>query len=204
MTIPVMAKTKETKYKVEYRPLELLTPLDNNPRWIKSEDFERLCASIQNNPELFEAQPIILSDRTGELVIIAGNQRYKAAKEVGLKEVPTVLLSALTETKEKEIIIRTNVTNGRWDWDALANGSWDTVDLGNWGVDVSFLEDDGTNFDNFFEEVKKEKEVSEDDDDEHEDIAIVIRIPYEEADIKDSIEEIIKTALNEYPNITIE
>ena len=199
-----MAKTKETKYKVEYRPLELLTPLDNNPRWIKSEDFERLCASIQNNPELFEAQPIILSDRTGELVIIAGNQRYKAAKEVGLKEVPTVLLSGLTETKEKEIIIRTNVTNGRWDWDALANGSWDTVDLGNWGVDVSFLEDDGTNFDNFFEEVKKEKEVSEDDDDEHEDIAIVIRIPYEEADIKDSIEEIIKTALNEYPNITIE
>lgn len=199
-----MAKTKETKYKVEYRPLELLTPLDNNPRWIKSEDFERLCASIQNNPELFEAQPIILSDRTGELVIIAGNQRYKAAKEVGLKEVPTVLLSGLTEAKEKEIIIRTNVTNGRWDWDALANGSWDTVDLGNWGVDVSFLEDDSTNFDDFFEEVKKEKEVSEDDDDEHEDIAIVIRIPYEEADIKDSIEEIIKTALNEYPNITIE
>lgn len=199
-----MAKAKVTKYKVEYRPLEVLTPLGNNPRWIKNDDFERLCASVQNNPELFEAQPIILSDRTGELVIIAGNQRYKAAKEVGLKEVPTVLLSGLTEEKEKEIIIRTNVTNGRWDWDALANGSWDTVDLGNWGVDVSFLEDDGTNFDNFFEEVKKEKEVSEDDDDEHEDIAIVIRIPYEEADIKDSIEEIIKTALNEYPNITIE
>ena len=199
-----MAKTKETKYKVEYRPLELLTPLDNNPRWIKSEDFERLCASIQNNPELFEAQPIILSDRTGELVIIAGNQRYKAAKEVGLKEVPTVLLSGLTETKEKEIVIRTNVTNGRWDWDALANGSWDTVDLGNWGVDVSFLEDEGTNFDDFFEEVKKEKEVSEDDDDEHEDIVIVVRIPYKEADKKDSIEEIIKTALKEYPDITIE
>ena len=199
-----MAKVKETKYKVEYRPLEALTPLENNPRWIKNDDFERLCASVQNNPELFEAQPIILSDRTGELVIIAGNQRYRAAKEVGLKEVPTVLLSGLTEAKEKEIIIRTNVTNGRWDWDALANGSWDTVDLGNWGVDVSFLEDDGANFDNFFEEVKKEKEVSENDDDEHEDITIVTRIPYEEANIKDSIKEIIKTALKEYPNITIE
>lgn len=199
-----MAKVKETKHKVEYRPLEALTPLENNPRWIKNDDFERLCASVQNNPELFEAQPIILSDRTGELVIIAGNQRYRAAKEVGLKEVPTVLLSGLTEAKEKEIIIRTNVTNGRWDWDALANGSWDTVDLGNWGVDVSFLEDEGTNFDDFFEEVKKEKEVSEDDDDEHEDIAIVVRIPYKEADKKDSIEEIIKTALKEYPDITIE
>ena len=152
-----MAKVKETKYKVEYRPLEALTPLENNPRWIKNDDFERLCASVQNNPELFEAQPIILSDRTGELVIIAGNQRYKAAKEVGLKEVPTVLLSGLTEAKEKEIIIRTNVTNGRWDWDALANGSWDTVDLGNWGVDVSFMEDDNTDFGDFFEEAQKKR-----------------------------------------------
>ena len=119
---------KKTKYKVEYRPLESLKPLENNPRYIKEEDFERLCASVQNNPELFEAQPIILSDRTGELVIIAGNQRYRAAKEVGLKEVPTVLLTGLTEQKEKEIIIRTNITNGEWDYDRLANDDWSIED----------------------------------------------------------------------------
>ena len=133
---------KKTKYKVEYRPLESLKPLENNPRYIKEEDFERLCASVQNNPELFEAQPIILSDRTGELVIIAGNQRYRAAKEVGLKEVPTVLLTGLTEQKEKEIIIRTNVTNGKWDYDRLANDDWNVDDLSDWGVDVSFLNPD--------------------------------------------------------------
>lgn len=133
---------KKTKYKVEYRPLESLKPLENNPRYIKEEDFERLCASVQNNPELFEAQPIILSDRTGELVIISGNQRYRAAKEVGLKEVPTVLLTGLTEQKEKEIIIRTNITNGKWDYDRLANDDWSIEDLGNWGVDVSFLDPD--------------------------------------------------------------
>lgn len=133
---------KKTKYKVEYRPLESLKPLENNPRYIKEEDFERLCASVQNNPELFEAQPIILSDRTGELVIISGNQRYRAAKEVGLKEVPTVLLTGLTEQKEKEIIIRTNITNGKWDYDRLANDDWNIEDLGNWGVDVSFLDPD--------------------------------------------------------------
>ena len=133
---------RKTKYKVEYRPLESLKPLENNPRYIKEEDFERLCASVQNNPELFEAQPIILSDRTGELVIIAGNQRYRAAKEVGLKEVPTVLLTGLTEQKEKEIIIRTNITNGKWDYDRLANDDWDVDDLNDWGVDVSFLDPD--------------------------------------------------------------
>ena len=133
---------KKTKYKVEYRPLESLKPLENNPRFIKEEDFERLCASVHNNPELFEAQPIILSDRTGELVIIAGNQRYRAAKEVGLKEVPTVLLTGLTEQKEKEIIIRTNITNGKWDYDRLANDDWNVDDLNDWGVDVSFLDPD--------------------------------------------------------------
>ena len=70
---------------------------------IKTDDFERLCASVQNNADYFECRPIILSDRTGELVIIAGNQRYKAAQEVGLLEVPTILLHGLTEAKEKEI-----------------------------------------------------------------------------------------------------
>ena len=194
-----MAKTKETKYKVEYRPLELLTPLDNNPRWIKSEDFERLCASIQNNPELFEAQPIILSDRTGELVIIAGNQRYKAAKEVGLKEVPTVLLSGLTETKEKEIVIRTNVTNGRWDWDALANGSWDTVDLGNWGVDVSFMGDINsktTDIDSLFEEISTEEK-------KEKDFKIEIIVPNDNEEQLDDIRNAIKVSLEEYKGIKI-
>lgn len=194
-----MAKTKETKYKVEYRPLELLTPLDNNPRWIKSEDFERLCASIQNNPELFEAQPIILSDRTGELVIIAGNQRYKAAIEVGLKEVPTVLLSGLTETKEKEIIIRTNVTNGRWDWDALANGSWDTVDLGNWGVDVSFMGDinsETTDIDSLFEEISTEEK-------KEKDFKIEIIVPNDNEEQLDDIRNAIKVSLEEYKGIKI-
>ena len=194
-----MAKTKETKYKVEYRPLELLTPLDNNPRWIKSEDFERLCASIQNNPELFEAQPIILSDRTGAWVIIAGNQRYKAAKEVGLKEVPTVLLSGLTETKEKEIIIRTNVTNGRWDWDALANGSWDTVDLGNWGVDVSFMGDinsETTDIDSLFEEISTEEK-------KEKDFKIEIIVPNDNEEQLDDIRNAIKVSLEEYKGIKI-
>ena len=65
--------------------------------------------SIHSNPDYFEARPIILSDRTGELVIIAGNQRYDASVELGLSDVPTVLLHGLTEEREREIIIRDNV-----------------------------------------------------------------------------------------------
>lgn len=182
--------TKNTKFKVVYRPLDQMKPLENNPRWIKKEDFERLCASVQNNPELFEAQPIILSNRTGENIIIAGNQRYRAAIEVGLKEVPTILLEGLTEAKEKEIIIRTNVTNGKWDFDILASELWGNLEeLQDWGVDCSFLNpnEGDLNLDEMFEEDKSPKEEKE------KDFMIEVIIP---SSLKDSIEE-IKSSISE-------
>ena len=121
------------KAQVEYRPIAELKELPGNPRTIKKDQFEKLKTSIRDNADYFEARPIILSDRTGELVILAGNQRYKAAKAIGLKEVPTILLPNLSEEREKEIIIRDNVENGDWDWDALFN-EWDTDKLQEWGV----------------------------------------------------------------------
>lgn len=123
------------KAQVEYRPIAELRELPGNPRTIKKDQFEKLKKSIKDNADYFEARPIILSDRTGELVILAGNQRYKAAKAIGLKEVPTILLPNLTEEREKEIIIRDNVENGEWDMDALAN-EWDASQLEEWGVEV--------------------------------------------------------------------
>lgn len=121
------------KAQVEYRAIKDLKELPGNPRIIKKDQFEKLKQSIKDNADYFEARPIILSDRTGELVILAGNQRYKAAKAIGMTEVPTILLPDLTEEREKEIIIRDNVENGDWDWDALAN-EWDAMKLADWGV----------------------------------------------------------------------
>lgn len=123
------------KHAVEYRPIKELKELPGNPRTIKKDQFEKLKKSIQDNADYFEARPIILSNRTGEDVILAGNQRYKAAKAIGLDAVPTILLDGLTEEREKEIIIRDNVENGDWDMDILAN-EWDPVELEEWGVDV--------------------------------------------------------------------
>lgn len=120
---------------VEYRAIADLKELPGNPRTIKKDQFEKLKQSIKDNADYFEARPIILSDRTGELVILAGNQRYKAAKAIGLKEVPTILLPNLTEKREREIIIRDNVENGDWDMDILAN-EWDPSQLEEWGVEV--------------------------------------------------------------------
>lgn len=191
---------KNPKFKVVYRPLDSLKQLENNPRYIKKEDFERLCASVQNNPELFEAQPIILSNRTGENVIIAGNQRYKAALEVGLKEVPTILLEGLTEAKEREIIIRTNVQNGKWDYDILSSGAWGEVEeLADWGVEgVDFLSDtnDESDIDSLFEEANNTEE-------KHKNIHITVEIPEELTEQLGEITDIIKEALVEYEGIKI-
>lgn len=127
---------KEIKNIVKYRSISEIKELPNNPRTISKDDFDRLKDSIIDNPEYFEGRPLILSDRTGELVVLAGNQRLRAAKAVGLKEVPTIVLQNLTEEKEKEIIIRDNVSNGRWDMELLAN-DFDLQDLQDWGVEVN-------------------------------------------------------------------
>lgn len=121
---------------ITYRPIADLKKLPNNPRVIRDNQFKKLCDSVRDNPEYFAARPIILSDRTGELIIIAGNQRYEAAKALGLDQVPTFLLSGLSEAKEREIVIRDNVNNGEWDMDLLAN-EWNQQDLADWGIDVA-------------------------------------------------------------------
>ena len=195
-----MANKKKPKQQVEYRALSEIKPLDNNPRYIKTDDFERLCASVRNNADYFECRPIILSDRTGELVIIAGNQRYKAAQEVGLKEVPTILLHGLTEAKEKEIVIRDNVQNGKWDYDILASGAWGEVEeLSDWGVEgVDFLSDtnDESDIDSLFEEANNTEE-------KHKNIHITVEIPEELTEQLGEITDIIKEALVEYEGIKI-
>jgi hypothetical protein len=109
---------------MQYRKLTELKKLTDNPRIIRDKQFQNLVASIRDNPKFFEARPLILSDRTGDLVIIAGNQRFEAAKAAGLKEAPTYLMQGLTEEKEREITIRDNTQRG----------AWSDLPLSDWGV----------------------------------------------------------------------
>lgn len=78
--------TAGMKYgKFAYRDTDTLVKLPGNPRTIKNADFAILVTSIRNNPDYLEARPLILSNRTGQLVIIAGNQRYEAARQLKIK-----------------------------------------------------------------------------------------------------------------------
>ena len=142
---------------MKYRKLKDLIKLEGNPRTIRDKQFENLCQSIKDNPGYFEARPLILSNRTGELIIIAGNQRYEAAKAVGLKEAPTFLMEGITEDKEKEITIRDNVHQGEWDMDLLS--SWDSMPLTAWGLDIQ--QDKTDTKDNLIKEIISEEEYTE-------------------------------------------
>jgi len=123
------------KNQIKYIAINKLIPLANNPRLIKDKQFKTLCKSIKENPKFFEARPIIVSNRTGKMVIIGGNQRWRAAKEIGLKKVPVYIFNNLTKKKEQEITIRDNVQNGEWDFDLLEN-EFNIQSLNEWGIDL--------------------------------------------------------------------
>ena len=121
-----------------YRKLADLVENPDNPRKSTPEGIKELAKSIAANPDFFEARPILLSERTGVLMIIGGEQRSKAARSLGMEEVPTILFSGLSEEREREIMILDNTHRGEWDYEAL-NHSWDKDKLESWGVDGYYL-----------------------------------------------------------------
>jgi hypothetical protein len=107
-----------------------------NPRVIKDNKFEQLKKSIQDFPEMLEKRPLVcFTDTDGKLVVLGGNMRLKASKEVGLKELPVILADDWTEEQKAEFLIKDNVGFGEWNWDELAN-DWDGEELEAWGLDV--------------------------------------------------------------------
>lgn len=107
-------------------------PNPENPRIIKDDKFRKLVKSIQEFPKMLEIRPIVVND---DMIVLGGNMRLKACKEAGLKELPVIMASDLTEDQQREFVIKDNVGFGEWDWDDLAN-NWDVDQLTEWGLDI--------------------------------------------------------------------
>lgn len=140
--------------------LDDLKKLSNNPRTIKKEDFERLIKSIEKF-WVIEWRPFLISNRTGENVIIWWNQRFEACKKLWIKQVPCYIMEDLTEEEEKEIIIRDNISNGDWDFDILAN-DFEVWELEEWGVNLPNFDEidfDEIDFDNI--KSNEDREISD-------------------------------------------
>lgn len=131
----MIAVSSEVIHPVERFKVSKLTKHPNNPRILRDAQYQTLKKSIEDNPDLLEARPLILSNRTGKNIVIGGNQRLQVVKDLGWLTVPCVLFPDLTEEKEREIMIRDNVSNGDWDFDKL-KADWDSTELNEWGLDV--------------------------------------------------------------------
>jgi ParB-like chromosome segregation protein Spo0J len=117
-------------------------PNPKNPRIIKDDKFRKLVKSIQEFPDMLNKRPLIVfTDTDGKYVVLGGNMRLKACKEIGLKEIPIILADEWTEEQKAEFLIKDNVGFGEWDWDQLAN-EWDAEKLDDWGLNVPVFMDD--------------------------------------------------------------
>ena len=121
--------------KIEINKLKLNS---NNPRLIKDFRFKKLVNSIKEFPEMLEKRPVVVDEN---YIILGGNMRYRAAKELGIKKIDVIVVKDWTEEQKKEFTIKDNVGFGDWNWDILAN-EWDVDKLNDWGLDLPLMFDD--------------------------------------------------------------
>lgn len=112
-----------------------------NPRFIKDERYEALKKSIEDDPEMLQLRELVAYDNNGEIVVILGNMRYRAMKELGYKDAPVKVLPAETDAKKlRAYIQKDNIAFGQNDWDLLGN-EWDVEELQDFGLECDFLTD---------------------------------------------------------------
>lgn len=107
-----------------------LEGLPKNPRFIKTHRYDALKKSIEDAPELLEARTLLVYPlENGHYIVIGGNMRLRACKELGFKELPCYVFKQETPVEKlAEYVIKDNVAFGDVDWNLIAN-EWDTGDF---------------------------------------------------------------------------
>ena len=107
---------KETPaLKVVYRQVADLIPYARNARTHSDDQVTRIASSIK---EFGFTNPILIDGENG---IIAGHGRLMAAKKLGMREVPTIELSGMTDAQKRAYILADNklALDAGWDEELL-------------------------------------------------------------------------------------
>lgn len=125
-----------------------LVPAEYNPRKISADDYTALKESLSR---FGFVDPLIVNKRTGTMV--GGHQRLKAAKDLGIKSVPIVMVD-LDEKSERELNVRLNRNTGQFDYDLLQQyyASEDLIDYGFSSFEIGVKDDD------FLEQVEESED----------------------------------------------
>lgn len=98
-----------------------LTGLPKNPRFFRDYRFEAMKKSIQDSPEMLELRELIIFPyNDGRYIVVCGNLRLRACKELGYKELPCKVLAPDTPVKKlREYATKDNVNFGENDLDVM-------------------------------------------------------------------------------------
>lgn len=121
-------------------PIEEFILNPNNPRTISRAKMDKLKTSITEFTEMLYLRPIIINK---DKVVLGGNMRLQALKELNYEEAPFFMVEDLTPQQEEEFIIKDNIGYGEWEWDVLKQ-EWDTIQLEHWGLDIPTMERNDT------------------------------------------------------------
>jgi ParB/RepB/Spo0J family partition protein len=126
---------------VEYVPIGSIKPNGYNPNRQTERDFELLLRSMEEDGF---TQPIVVHRETRE--IVDGEHRWRAAKTLGLLEVPVVLVD-MTVEQMRVSTLRHNRARGSEDIELSAAVLRDLQELGaiDWAQDSLMLSDDELN-----------------------------------------------------------
>jgi len=104
-----------TAKRIEMWPLDRLVPYERNARTHSPEQVAQIAASIQ---EFGFTNPILVDGADG---ILAGHGRLAAAKDMGLAEVPVIVLDHLSAAQRRAYILADNqlALNAGWDTELL-------------------------------------------------------------------------------------
>lgn len=102
--IPSLSPTEAAQ--LERVPLDRISPNPNQPR--KSFDKQTFAELVASVKEFGLIQPIILRASGDAYEIVAGERRWRAAKEAGLSEVPALIRDS-SDTESLEIALIENV-----------------------------------------------------------------------------------------------
>lgn len=110
-----MNQTSELREaKIEPRKVSELKNWDNNPRSIKQSDFERLKKQIL---KLGVYKPLLVNQ---DNVVLGGNMRLRALKELGVNEIMCSVVITETENQMVEYALSDNDRAGEYDQQGLA------------------------------------------------------------------------------------
>lgn len=115
-----------------------LAGLPKNPRFFRDYRYEAMKKSISDCPEMLELRELIVFPYSdGRYIVVCGNLRLRACKELGYTELPCKVLEPITSvSKLREYSAKDNISFGENDLDILQN-EWDRAELQDWGIEFA-------------------------------------------------------------------